>query len=153
MIELTVVGANRPALIDDDMAALIGYRWRLDRDGYVMRKSAGKRIYLHHLALPGCRPLGMVRDHVNRDRFDNRRANLRWLSAADNARNCEPARKNPTGFRGVRFEPSTGRFLARLQSGGKALVSAWFDDAAAANDFLIDARRRLMPASFEPSRG
>lgn len=44
MIQLTVAGSNRPALVDDDFAQLKAYRWRLDREGYVMRKSAGRRV-------------------------------------------------------------------------------------------------------------
>lgn len=78
MIELTVVGANAPALVDDCWAHLIGYRWRLCKGGYVYRKVHGKRIYLHHIVVPGKRWPEFVRDHINRDKMDNRAENLRW---------------------------------------------------------------------------
>ena len=45
MIELTVIGSDRPALVDDCRSDLVGYRWRLDKHGYVT-------VSYTHLTLP-----------------------------------------------------------------------------------------------------
>ena len=149
MIRLPVVGSEEPALIDDMHAGLLGYRWRFDRDGYVMRKTKGRRVYLHH-AVMGSAPSGdFVRDHINRNKLDNTGTNLRWVARADNNRNRSASSRNATGIRGVRFDAVSGRFLARLQSGGRTLARGWFNDADQADAFLIGERRRLMPASYE----
>ena len=148
MIGLTVAGSNLPALIDDAYAHLVGFRWRLDKDGYVMRRSAGRRVYLHHEVLPGSRYPAYHRDHENRDKLDNRSRNLRWLTAAESQQNKGPYKCNESGYRGVRFVAAKGQFLATIQMGGKALVRRWFNDASEANGFLTEQRACLMPKSY-----
>lgn len=145
MIELTVVGANAPALIDDCMGHLAGYRWRLHKDGYVYRKVHGKRIYLHHVVMPGDRYPEYVRDHINRNRLDNRSKNLRWLTLAESTQNRDVCQRNQTGVRGVRFDNDKGMYLARVQHNGKAVIRQWFADLAEAESFLADRRPSVLP--------
>ena len=145
MIELTVVGANRPALIDDDMAHLARYSWRLHKDGYVCRKSHGNRIYLHQVVLPGDRYPDFVRDHISRDKLDNRSENLRWLTLAESTQNRDVCKRNATGIRGVRFDDSKGMYLARVQSNGKAIIREWFHDPDEAAKFLAARRSTVLP--------
>lgn len=145
MIELTVVGASAPALIDDSMGHLLGYRWRLHKDGYVYRKVHGKRIYLHHVVMPGDRYPEYVRDHINRNRLDNRSENLRWLTLAESTQNRDVCRRNQTGVRGVRFDSGKGMYLARVQRDGKAVVRQWFDDLSEAELFLASRRSSILP--------
>jgi hypothetical protein len=145
MIELTVVGANAPALVDDCWAGLIGYRWRLCKGGYVYRKVHGKRIYLHHIVMPGDRWPQFVRDHINRNKLDNTAANLRWVTAAQNTQNRDASKCNATGVRGVRFDEAKGQYLARVQHNGKAVVRAWFDTTDEAKAFLDARRAAVLP--------
>lgn len=149
MIELTVVGANAPALVDACWAHLSRYRWRLDKGGYVIRRAKGQRIYLHQVVLPGDFYPALVRDHINRDKMDNRSANLRWVTPAENAQNTSAHGRNRTGFRGVRFDVQKGQYLARVQHKGRAVLRKWFDDPVEANAFLVAHRGSLLPASVE----
>lgn len=55
-------------------------------------------------------------DHRNRDRTDDRWANLRLATVTENLRNQGPQKKNRTGYRGVCFLPRDGRYRAMLQS-------------------------------------
>lgn len=147
MIELPVVGSNRPALVDDCHTSLIGYRWRLDKDGYVMRKAKGRRIYLHHLILPGDRYPEFLRDHQNRDKMDNRSRNLRWLTMSESVQNRGPARRNPLGLRGVRLQGKRYRAVATVN--GVTSRIGLFDDPREAHRALKAFRARHMPASAE----
>lgn len=131
MIELTVVGCNQPALVDDCWSHLGRYRWRLDKDGYVMRKTMGRRVYLHHLVLSGNRYPGFLRDHENRDKLDNRSVNLRWLSHAESNQNRDIARRNRTGYRGVM--PIGNRFRASGVIDGRSHYLGMFDTPEEAN--------------------
>jgi hypothetical protein len=55
---------------------------------YVATSLGGKTVYLHHMVLgPVPRSSGMQADHINKDRFDNRRCNLRIVTAKENQRN------------------------------------------------------------------
>lgn len=149
MTQLAVRGADRPALVDDRYEHLARYQWKLDRNGYVIRSAKGRKIMLHHVVMAEAPSAGLVRDHINRDKLDNRLCNLRWVSRADNNRNRSAASRNATGFRGVRLDPASGRYLARIQTGGVAVVREWFDTPEAANDHLTAVRRTIFPVSNE----
>jgi hypothetical protein len=146
MILLKVVGSNQSALVDDCWAHLAKYRWRLDKQGYVMRK-AGRRIYLHHVVMPGERWPEFVRDHINRDKLDNQSGNLRWLSRSESPQNRGPCQRNGTGVRGVRFDAGRQQFLARVQHEGKAVARAWFATAEEAAAYLDRIRPLVLPFS------
>lgn len=147
MIELTVVGANQPALVDDSMAHLVGYRWRVCKGGYVYRKVHGKRRYLHHFVLPGDRWPDFVRDHINRNKFDNQLANLRWVTLAENTHNRTAHRCNVTGLRGVLKIGE--RYRATVTKDGVVHRFGMFDTAEEAGDVTATWRAQNMPLSPE----
>ena len=147
VIELAVMDSDRPALVDDTFAHLVGYRWRLDKDGYVYRKVHGVRKYLHHMVMPGNRYPDYVRDHRNRDKLDNREGNLRWLTLQESVQNRDACTRNETGFRGVKRIGN--RYRATMAIGGVTYRLGMYDDPAAAAAAAADARCRLMPFSPE----
>lgn len=110
-------GQEWRVLVDDDMYPfLILYRWHpmaahTDRDsvkfGRMEKLKKGKRVQrtvLLHRHIMGDPPApGMVTDHINGDQLNCTRANLRWCTRAENARNrCVSKRKKsglPLGVR------------------------------------------------------
>lgn len=72
-------------LLSEEDADLKQYRWHLN-GGYLRGRIDGKRIYLHQVI---AKRMGIegTPDHINRDRLDNRRCNMRSASAAENCRN------------------------------------------------------------------
>lgn len=72
---------------------------RQHSNGYIrISPGFGKDAYVHDLVLEafvGPRPAGWEADHINCERSDNRAANLRWLSVADN----RARRRRTTGER------------------------------------------------------
>jgi len=74
-------------------------------------------------------------DHINGNPLDNRRDNLRVLSASDNSRNQKDRSDSSTGFKGVHFDRSRGKWMAHVSEGGKFRNLGRFDsmeDAKAA---------------------
>lgn len=105
MKTLTIRKTGQPIIVDDDDFESLGrHTWHLTHKGYAATNiKVGPRYrtrFLHRiLVVP---PDGMMVDHINGNKLDNRRCNLRLLCNADNA---AAARKldsrNSTGFRGV----------------------------------------------------
>lgn len=107
------------------------------RAGYVMVRVDGRNRLAHRLAflyMTGALP-GRCSDHVNRSRADNRWVNLRPATHQENEANKGLLCSNTSGYRGVSWCPSTGRWRAYGKCGGKSFHLGRFSsvtEAAAA---------------------
>ena len=130
------------ALIDSEFAGSVGrFNWHIDGHGYAatsLRSPTRNHVLLHHV-IAG-RPLGRLQvDHINHDKLDNRRANLRIVTNRGN--NGNRANGNATGFVGVR--PSGSRFEAQMNLNGKTTHLGMRDTAQEAGQ-LYDACLRVL---------
>jgi hypothetical protein len=97
-----------------DVSNCLNYKWYLSKAGYpvtyssVDNKEKFGGIKIHRFLEPLV-PKDMVVDHINRDRLDNRRTNLRICTIAENGYNKTRTKK----YKGVR----------RLKSGWIASVT------------------------------
>jgi len=104
-----------------DFEEVSKYEWRISNEGYVCNKK-GK---LHYL-LFGLTPKGMARDHINRDKLDNRRENFRLGSIGDNIRNQDLRSDNSTGHTGV-YDNGRGGYRAIITIEGEQIFLGSFD--------------------------
>lgn len=91
-------------LIDkEDMEKISKYRWRVDKNtGYIYSDFIGKKVYLHRYIMDiHTDKSGRVVDHVNRDKRDNRKENLRIVTQAENLRNLSILSNSNTGYRNI----------------------------------------------------
>lgn len=87
------------ALVDDgDFEWLSQYNWYYNSNGYA-RMSRQPKPYMH--ALLNTPPKGMQTDHIDRNRLNNRRCNLRSVTALENNRNHSMHSTNTSGYTGV----------------------------------------------------
>jgi hypothetical protein len=110
------------------------YPWRLDNSGYVWwhtkrRIGPGRypdiRIYLAHLV---CSPSeGEQIDHINGDKLDNRRFNLRSVPEVFNRHNQTRLRDdNNSGHRGVSWSGEMGKWVAYAKIKGRQYHLGYF---------------------------
>lgn len=110
------------AIIDEvDAPRVLKLKWNVHKNKYQVSAVAsinGHNIYLHRFILEA-QP-GQVIDHINRDKLDNRRSNLRFCTTSQNLANRR-APKTASGYRGVRQENRRGKlqFHARVERGGR----------------------------------
>lgn len=101
MREIPMAG-GKVALVDAaDFARLSKFKWHVVGSGYAgtaVREGRRVRQIPMHRMLIECPP-GFVPDHINRNKLDNRRANLRLATHGQNLRNA--IYPNSTGYRGV----------------------------------------------------
>lgn len=109
---------------------------RIATKGYRQIAIIGKRFMAHRLAwlhFYGVWPTKQL-DHINRNKDDNRIANLREVDNQTNQENVELWNHNRSGFRGVSLRQD-GRFRADIKTNGKTKALGVFDnleDAASA---------------------
>lgn len=106
MKEIKLANTDKVAIVDDEDRDLFRYRWRLHPRGYAQTTFPGYGdTYMHRVIMERmlARALSNTEyvDHINGDKLDNRRSNLRLASASQNNANRGPAANNKTGYRGV----------------------------------------------------
>ncbi len=120
----------------------------LNANGYFEIKIAGKTIPTHRLAFVlmtgNFPPDGMVVDHANGIRTDNRWCNLRLCTRAQNSQNkTGPAPKNTSGFRGVHWDKRFSKWKASIKVCGKRHNLGSFDSKEDAIAARLAASARL----------
>ncbi len=129
MKKMTVSGCT--VIIDpEDFPVIARFAWTIGKDKHnayakteIFINGERRKIHMHRLIM------GMKRrhvDHINKNGLDNRKANLRYCS---NAQNCANSRRtNSTGFKGV---ANYGRasYWARLRKNGKEYKSGPYKTA------------------------
>lgn len=70
-------------------------------NGYAMCRVNGVTTYLHHIIM-GKPPVGKVVDHINGNRFDCRRSNLRFASHSQNSQNAHKRGVGEAGYLGIK---------------------------------------------------
>lgn len=94
------------ALVDEaDYEVLSDHRWRLEHVGYAGRGSHRHHVFMHRAILGLETGSGLVTDHINRDRLDNRRSNLRAITQGENAQNMGPMTGTSSVHKGVSWHP------------------------------------------------
>lgn len=113
--------------------------------GYVTIGIDNKLYRAHRLAwliVTGSLPSGQI-DHKNRIRTDNRFCNLSDVSGFENQKNKSLYSSNTSGFVGVNWHRSSGKWHVRAQSMGRRVFIGEFSDLDAAI-----AARRAASGSF-----
>jgi hypothetical protein len=128
-------------LIDADLFDVLSTRkWHI-RDGYAISYVTAKCIIAMHRAIANP-PDGMFTDHINRNRADNRRANLRVCSQTQNARNSKLRKDNTTGYKGVALAPEGDRYHAQIRVNNRPIwLGTHYTPVAAALAYDEAARK------------
>lgn len=106
---MTAITIGRAVVyVDPEDADLALDTWYVNDKGYVIRRTARPRrliVRMHRIIMR--RVLGRelerweLVDHLNGDRLDNRRANLRLCNNSQNGFNRDVPAHNKTGYKGV----------------------------------------------------
>lgn len=104
-------------LSDEDKYILSAYTLYLDKShGYWFVYVNGRKTYLHRLIMKAKK--GEIIDHIDRDKNNNKRDNLRLASASLN--NYNRSVKNKNG-RGIYFDKCGNRYRACISHKNKTL--------------------------------
>lgn len=150
MITCSAVSARRggelvDVLMDDEDIARLGpRRISIGGHGYAQMWDGGTVILCHRWVLGLQTGDGQIGDHMNGDRLDNRRSNLRIVDASGSSQNVSG--RGASRFRGV-YPTRQGRWQARVKFQGKSHWLGTYDTEEAAAAVAEAKRCELMPFS------
>lgn len=142
MSKLIPLTRDKFSIVDDeDYESLSKTKWQCTSDGRAAAhynvKGKTRRVYMARL-ITDC-PADKVVDHINRDRLDNRRCNLRICSRQENNRNRILNVPKTSRFMGVHFRKSRKsgkRWCAYIWHGKHEFIGYYLteEEAARARD-------------------
>ncbi len=115
-IELT---RGKIAIVDDeDYVMLMQYSWNCLKIGYASTSVGGRKnkkmIYMHRLIMGVTKRSESV-DHINKNKLDNRKSNLRICSHKQNCGNSsKPKGKHTSKYKGVYWDKARNKWTARF---------------------------------------
>ena len=117
-------------LVDDqDYEKVNAYKWFRKKNNYggeMAMTTNGPKEYLHRLIMDP--PKGMNVDHINGNGLDNRRANLRICTPAENSRNSKIYSNNTSGFKGLTWHKGSKKWTVRITKNYKRVHVGYFTD-------------------------
>lgn len=129
------------------------WHWALTGTGYAIRGSregGRKRNVRLHRELLGLTEVDRVEvDHINRNRLDCRRSNLRIVTHQGNMQNRNSNSNTSSIYRGVTWHKQRGKWAARIKVEGRTKHLGLFSDEIEAAEAAQAARSELFPWSAE----
>ena len=112
----------------------VGVSWFIGSNGYlrVSRPGVGES-YVHRAIACAC--IDDEVDHINGDKLDNRKSNLRLVTHAQNTINTAIRSDNKTGTKGVRWDKVRRQWAAQISFNNRTISLGRFnciDDAVIA---------------------
>lgn len=127
--------------IDADLATMT---WRIGTDGYARNNTrTGGEVRLHRLIMErvlgrSIEPKEWV-DHVNRNKLDNRRCNLRMCTQSQNNYNQKRHSNNKSGYKGVSWNKQKNKWQSKIKVEKKLKYLGLFNDPEMAHKAYCEA--------------
>lgn len=94
------------------------HTWRKDGKSHA--------ITMHKLLMNT--PKGMETDHINTNKLDNRRSNLRIVTSAQNKWNVGKRTSNTSGHKGVIYNKHHKKWYTRIRVDGRRVELGYYSD-------------------------
>lgn len=118
---------NEKYIFDLEDYGLVNDRcWYVNANGYLTAKKNNKAI-LFHRVVTNC-PDNMKVDHINHNKLDNRKCNLRICSDMENSKNKGLRKDNKSGVTGVRWNEHLNKWSASIRYNNNRIHLGYFKD-------------------------
>jgi len=111
----------------DDWELAKEYCWTLHHTGYAYTTINSKYIAFHNFMIKDKND-GKQIDHINLNRLDNQRKNLRIATKSQNMINRNIFSNNTSGHTGVSYNKKDNKWISRIQINNKRIVLGSFDN-------------------------
>lgn len=132
---------------EEDFDTLSKYSWSWCKAGYPYATvtETRKSTLMSRLVMKAEK--GTIVDHINRDRKDNRRENLRFVTRSQNSQNKTKKEGSSSSYYGVFYYKNCKKFCAHFRINGMLHNIGYFDneiDAAKAYDTYVTQNREKL---------
>lgn len=114
---------------DDDFQFLNQWNWFIGNDGYAKRSQhnlyTSKTICMHRLIMNASRC--DIVDHIDMNRLNNQKSNLRLCNRKQNAANSLIPRNNSSGYKGVYWHKTNKKWHAQIKVNYKTIFLGCFN--------------------------
>lgn len=128
-------------LDEEDLEKVLQFKWYLDTWGYAESHIKGlmQRFILNEY------DSNRIPDHINRDRLDNRKSNLRILDKSGNSVNSGLRSNNKSGVTGVSWNKSRSSWRSYINYQGKRIELGQYKDITDAIIARLSAENKYYP--------
>jgi hypothetical protein len=123
MKHLPLLNGSYTIVDDNDFAFLNQWNWKKNKKGYIVRqvhiRGKNRILLLHHILLPlneNDRNRGIMIDHIDQNKANNSKLNLRYVTAAESCCN----RAKSAGKKGI-----PKKYLSIYKGVGRAKKGKW----------------------------
>lgn len=116
---------NRAKIDTEDIDKIKEHKWFYNRSGYAETKIKNKILRMQHKVF-GKPSAGFDTDHINQDKLDNRKLNLRFCTRSQNMANRGKASTNTSGFKGVAWNKFNNKWKAQITINYKSMHLGYY---------------------------
>lgn len=146
------LGKGKFALVDGaDFQRVVEKKWYLGMHGYPVtswrENGLNKSVTLHRFIMGDKK--GVVVDHINRNKLDNRRENLRFVENWVNVHNSGTPKNNISGRKGVSYcnsRTTKNKYKASICIRGKTKNGGYFATFEEALKARLILEKKYVPA-------
>lgn len=125
--------------------------WYENNNGYIINRTDGIRTFLHRFVLD-VKDSEITVDHINRNRTDCRKSNLRIVTKKNNAINHSLMSNNKSGYSGVVWHKRDKVWQSNLRTDGKLIHLGCFINKEDAIKARLEAELKYFGEEFAPQR-
>lgn len=108
---------------EDDYYNLIQYKWKISHHNYVTNYKLG---FIHRYILNYTGEYYI--DHINNNKFDNRKINLRIVTAKQNSMNKSSQKNSTSKYIGVYWNKNNNKWIAKIYVNKKYILLGQFNN-------------------------
>lgn len=125
-MKIIMVKEKTVMVSDEDFNKVSHLNWYINNSGYAStRRVNGKGSLMHRIIL--CAEKYQEIDHIDGNRLNNQRENLRFVSRAQNNMNQKPCRGKTSKYKGVYFAKDRMGYRAQIKANNKCIKLGTFN--------------------------
>lgn len=142
IVKVNLTNCDKIMICDNDIWEKYRDRcWSMNENGYARATKDGSNIFMHRLVIEES-DKNIYTDHINGNRLDNRRKNLRLVTPSQSMMNTCLRLKSTTGIKGVSFDKRMQKYEAYIHK-GKKISLGFYKDIDEARTIRGNAEREL----------